>query len=93
MVLLAANVYPDSEEIQPGALPVIHYTAGLIHSSGFAVDGRSQKSVREALNMGRFLYDSGVEMRYAAERINEEDPRVIAATFGGAPKPVSSGWL
>jgi hypothetical protein len=89
LVTLGANLYPDAKEIPDEALAVIEYTERLVRTSGLTVDDR----IRDVLNKGKLLYDNGVDVEYAAERIHDEDPQVIAATFNGTHRAVSSGWL
>lgn len=93
LVILATNLYPEAKEPRPEALSVIDYTARLIQASGITKKIISSNSFGEATKVGKLLYEAGVDVQYAAERINDEDPQVIAATFHGTHKAVSSGWL
>lgn len=74
-------------------LDVIDYTSRLVEASGLKVKPRSWGDIADLLEKGKLLHDSGVDVQYAAERIHDEEPQVIVATFNGTPKAVSSGWL
>jgi hypothetical protein len=71
-------------------LAAINYSERLVAASGMDVENLN---VAEVLRKGKFLNEAGVDVRYAAERIHNEEPRDIAASFGGLHKAVGEGWL
>ena len=90
---MASTLNPYVRVPQEELFSIINYTGRLVEASDMVFDTTSYNKVREVLEKGKFLHDAGVDVQYAAERIHDEDTQVIVATFNGAHKSMSSGWL
>lgn len=87
-LVVAATI--DGPSSQEEALAAINYTERLVKASNISVN---LANVIEVLGKGKFLHGAGVDVKYAAERIRNEEPRDIASSFSGLHQAVGGGWL
>lgn len=91
---MEAHLYPDEDDAQAKAFPVIDYASRMVEAeNGLTVERYEKSSVTAVLSISKMLHDAGVDVEYAVARIHDQEPREIAASYEGLHNAVGGGWL